>query len=128
MRKSRTPLVQAAGVEAPSLLTSQPHASVPGTLVSPEGLQVLVSPRRSSSSPEIVQLLNSVQQRSVLKVNGEPVLRTNLQNKLAQFFQNRSDRTVQIEADGTFSFAAVVNLIDLCRSAGAKVVLATPTL
>jgi biopolymer transport protein ExbD len=96
--------------------------------VSPEGLQVLVSPRRSSSSPEIVQLLNSVQQRSVLKVNGEPVLRTNLQNKLAQFFQNRSDRTVQIEADGTFSFAAVVNLIDLCRSAGAKVVLATPTL
>jgi biopolymer transport protein ExbD len=134
--------LRTAGVEAPALLTSQPHTTAPGILLPPEGLQVLVDPRPSSSSPAIVQLLNSAQQRSVLKVNGEPVPRANLQNQLAQIFQNRRDRNndsdrdnererekiVQIEADGTFPFAAVVDLIDQCRSAGAKVVLTSPTL
>jgi biopolymer transport protein ExbD len=117
--------LRAAGVEAPSLLTFQPHATAPGTLLPPEGLEVLVGPRRSSSSPAIVQLS---QQRSVLKVNGEPVPRASLQNRLTQFFQNRSDKLVQIEADGSLPFAVVVDVIDGCRAAGAKVVLATPTL
>jgi biopolymer transport protein ExbD len=118
-------VLRAAGVEAPSLLTSQPHTTESGTLLPPEGLGVLVGPRRAPSSPAIVQLSP---QRSVLKVDGEPVPRASLQNRLAQFFQNRSDKIVQIEADGSLPFAVVVDVIDGCRAAGAKVVLATPTL
>ena len=118
-------VLRAAGVEAPSLLTSQPHTTESGTLLPPEGLGVLVGPRRAPSSPAIVQLSP---QRSVLKVDGEPVPRASLQNRLAQFFQNRSNKIVQIEADGSLPFAVVVDVIDGCRAAGAKVVLATPTL
>jgi biopolymer transport protein ExbD len=120
--------LRTAGVEAPTLLTSQPHANSPGILLSPGGLQILVDPRPSSSSPAIVQLSNSEQQHAMLKVNGEAIPRTSLENKLAQFFHNRSDKIVQIEADGTLPFAAVVKVIDQSRSAGAKVVLASPTL
>jgi biopolymer transport protein ExbD len=139
--------LRTAGVEAPTLLTAQPHASEPGSLVPPECLQILIDPHRSSSSPAIVQLLNSAQQQALLKVNGEPVSRASVQNKLAQIFHDRSDhdrsnsnsgsdrrnereteKFVQIESDGTFPFAAVVDLIDQCRSAGAKVVLSSPTI
>ena len=117
--------LRVVGVEAPGLLTSQPHASAAGTPLPPEGLEVLVGPRPSPSPRAILQLS---QQRSVLKVNGEPVPRASLQNRLAQFFRNRSDEIVQIEADGSLPFAVVVDVIDGCRAAGAKVVLATPTL
>jgi biopolymer transport protein ExbD len=120
--------LRTAGVETPSLLTSQPDAYLPGALLPPQGLEVFVGPRQSSSSPAIVQLSKSEQRRSALQVNGEPALRTSLQNRLAQFFQNRSDsdKVVRIEADGRMPFADVVDLIDRCRSTGAKVVLATP--
>jgi biopolymer transport protein TolR len=118
---------RSAGVEEPNLLTAHRGSAKSGVLTVPEGLEVLVGPRMSSSSGAIiVRVSNSEQKKSVLKVNGEPVPRTSLQDRLAQLFHNHNPKVVQIEAGGRLPFADVVDLIDVCRSTGAKVVLAIP--
>jgi biopolymer transport protein ExbD len=103
----------------------------------PEGLQIFTGPPtpRSSSSAQtiVVQVLNSGQTVPTLKINGDPVPWDSLPSRLAQLFQsggrhNREQQTVQIEADRTLPFASVVSVIDACHSAGAKIMLATPTL
>jgi biopolymer transport protein ExbD len=121
--------VRAAGVEAPSLLTAQRDSSQPGTLVPPKGLEVLVGPPLPPGSEAIaVLVLNSGQRRPALKINNEPVPWATLQSRLRQLFQNRSEKVVQVKADGILPFADVVDVMDVCRSSGAKVVLVTPGL
>ncbi len=119
--------VRTAGVEAPNLLTAQRDSSGPGTLIPPKGLEVLIGPPLPAGSEEIVvQVLNSEHQRPALKINNEPVQRPTLQSRLRQLLQNRSENVVHIQADATLPFAAVVNVIDVCRSTGAKVVVVAP--
>lgn len=106
--------MRTAGVEAPNLLTAQQDSSEPGTLVPPKGLEVLVGPPLPSGSDAIVvQALNSGQRWPTLKINNE---------------QNRSEKVVPLKADGLLPFAHVVQVIDMCRSMGAKVLLVTPGL
>jgi biopolymer transport protein ExbD len=45
---------------------------------------------------------------------------------LMQLLQTRSEKVVAVRADGLLSFAEVIHVIDVCHSAGAKVVLPTP--
>jgi biopolymer transport protein TolR len=119
--------VRAAGVEALNLLTAQPDSPKPGTLVPPKGLEVLVGPPSSSGSePAVVQVLSSGKGRPSLRFNSETIPRANLQSRLTRFFQNRSDKVVQIKAEGRLPFGAVVDAIDACRSTGARIVLAMP--
>jgi biopolymer transport protein ExbD len=73
----------------------------------------------------MVQALNSGQQSPLLKANRQPVSGEALRSTLTQAFQNRSDKTILLNADGQLSFAQVVRVIDTCRSVGAKVVLVT---
>jgi dethiobiotin synthetase len=40
--------------------------------------------------------------------------------------QNRSEKVVLVETGGILPFADVVDVIDICRLTGAKVVLVTP--
>jgi biopolymer transport protein ExbD len=116
---------RSAGVREPDLLTTQTNPRPSAIPVPPAGLQVLVGPRLSSDSEAIVvQQTFSQESRPVLQINGKPVLPANLQAKLAQLLQKSGGKFVQIEADGRLPFADVVNLIDVCRSVGAKVVLA----
>ncbi|MGA2201369.1 MAG: biopolymer transporter ExbD [Terriglobales bacterium] len=119
--------LRTAGVEAPNLLTAQPDSSEPGTLVPPKGLEVLIGPPLPSGSEAIVvQVLNSGQRRPALKIDNEPVPWAALQSRLRQILQNRSEKAVLVKAEGTLPFAGVVDVIDVCRSTGAKVVLVTP--
>jgi biopolymer transport protein ExbD len=119
--------MRTAGVEAPNLLTAQRDSSGPGTLIPPKGLEVLIGPPlRAGSEAIVVQVLNSEQQRPALKINNEPVQRATLQSRLRQLLQNRSDNVVHIQADATLAFAAVVDVIDVCRSTGVKVVVVAP--
>lgn len=121
--------VRTAGVEAPNLLTAQPDSSGLGTLVPPKGLEVLVGPPLpSGSEATVVQVLNSGQRWPTLKINNEHILWATLQSTLRQLFQNRSEKVVLVKAEGTLPFADVVDVTDMCRSAGATVVLVTPGL
>jgi biopolymer transport protein ExbD len=112
--------------EAPVLLTSQPEASEPGTVASPEGLEVWIGASPSDSQSITVQALNSGQQSPILKINHEPVSWEALRSTLMQAYQNRSEKVILVNADGQLSFAQVVRVIDTCRSTGAKVVLVAP--
>ena len=117
--------VRSAGVAGPTLLTAQQELPAPGSIVPPKGLEVnLDAP--SSSGSIMVQVLSSGQQSPIFKINHQTVSWEALQSTLAQAFQNRSDKLILVKADGQLSFAQVVRVIDTCRSAGAKVILATP--
>jgi biopolymer transport protein ExbD len=119
--------VRTAGVEALKLLTAQRDSSEPGTLVPPKGLEVLVGPP-SGSAVTVVEVLNSGQRWPTLKINNQNIPWATLQSSLRQLFQNRSEKVVLVKAAGTLPFANVVDVTDMCRSTGAKVVLVTPGL
>jgi biopolymer transport protein TolR len=119
--------VRTAGVEAPNLLTAQPDSPEPGTLVPPKGLEVFVG-RPVGSEPTVVQVLNSGQRWPTLKINNKQIPWTTLQSSLRQLFQNRSEKVVLVKAEGMLPFEDVVDVTDMCRSTGAKVVLVTPGL
>ena len=117
--------VRTAGVEAPTLLTSQRNSSEPGTLVAPRGVEVLVGPP-FPPGPEatVVQVLNSGQRWPTLKINDEHTARAVLQSTLKQL-QNRSKRVVLVKAEGTLRYGDVVDVVDMCSSTGATVLLVT---
>jgi len=111
--------------DASVILTSQAEASQTGGIVSPKGLEVLlVAP--TGSQPIEVQVFNSGQREPTLRINNRQIPSANLQNMLAQIFQNRTDKVVVVKADEQLPFADLVHLIDACHAAGAKVVLTTP--
>jgi biopolymer transport protein ExbD len=117
--------VRKAGVEAPNLLTTQRDSPEPGRPLTPKGLEVLVGPSLPSTSESIaVQVLNAGQ-RIALSVNNERISLDTLQATLRRLFQNTSQKTVVLRADERLPFGDVVRVIDTCRSAGAKVFLAT---
>lgn len=119
---------RAANVAAPILLTAQSESPQPGTMVSPQGLEVLVAPPAPGSQAAVVQVRTSDQHGTTLTINHQQIPMAALQNTLKQLFQNRSEKVVLLEAAGQLPFAHVVNVIDACRSMGAKVVLVTPDL
>ncbi len=115
-----------AEFDAPVLLTAQQESPQPGTIVLPKGLEVLLqSAALGGLSPVELEVV-SAQSSPFPRVNGQQTSWANLQNKLRQLFQSRTENVVRLKADGALPFAQVVHAIDVCRSAGAKVVLATP--
>lgn len=107
------------------LLTSQPSPSKQGRIVAPQGLEVVVHPPSSDSEGTVLRLTYSGQQSPLLKLNNKETSVTELRSTLEQTLQNRRDKAVLVKAEGELSFAQVVQAIDVCRSAGAKVILAT---
>jgi biopolymer transport protein ExbD len=116
---------QAMGFEDPVLLTSQSDSPAPGTVASPQGLDVLLAPTSDPATP-VVQITKAAQQEPTLQVNHRQIPRSNLKNLLKQLLQTRSEKVVLVKADGPLSFADVVHIIDTCHSAGAKVIISTP--
>ena len=113
-----------AGGDLIVLLTSQRESPEPGKLVSPQGLEVLVTgPLPADSKAPVVQLLNSGKGSSALRINNSDIPPSALRNTLSQLLQGRSQRNVVIQADGVLSYADIVDVIDQCRSVGAKVLL-----
>jgi biopolymer transport protein ExbD len=96
-----------AGVAAPILLTNQ-RDSEDDSYVPPAGLEVLLAP----PAPD-------AEQSTTLRVgNGQPS-----DTELKQ--RARRDRQVLLEVDEAAPFGDVVHVVDLCRTAGAKVYLTT---
>ena len=116
-----------AGVTAPNLLTAQHEPPEPGKIVPPKGLEVLVGPSLPPGAEStVVQVLNSGQRWPVLKINNEDIPWATLESTLKQLFTNRSEKVVFVKADGLLPFARVVHVIDVSRSAGARVFLVSP--
>jgi biopolymer transport protein ExbD len=109
------------------LLTSRPEPATPETIVPPYGLEVLLS-APSSVEPVWVQLLNSGQTSSKLKVNHADVSSDALPDTLKQLLQNRAEKVVVVRADGIVPFAQVAHVIEVAHSTGAKVVLSASRL
>jgi len=109
------------------LLTAQSNSAAPGTVVSPQGLEVLLAPPSDSATP-VVQITKSARQEPTLQVNRRQIPQSNLKNLLTQLLQPRSEKVVVLKTDGPLSFADVIHVVDTCHSAGAKVVLASQAL
>ena len=117
--------VRMAGIQAPNLLTGQRDSPEPGKLATPKGLEVLVGPSSPSASESIVVQVLNVGQQPTLSINNQRISLDKLQSTLRQLTQNRNQKTVVLRADERLPFGDVVRVIDTCRSAGAKVFLAT---
>lgn len=119
---------RAAGVTAPVLLTSQQESPQSERPVSPRGLEVLLGSLPSGEESIAVQLLKPDQQWPRLKINNQEMPWSTLQSTVRHLLQNGSQKVVLVKAEGILPFADVVDVIDTCRSTGARVILVTPRL
>jgi biopolymer transport protein ExbD len=113
--------------EAPVLLTAQLVPPTSGTVVPPSGLEVLVGPAPAGVAT-VVQLLNSGQQRPLLRVNGDEISWSALESTLRRHFQKGDEKLIRLKADERLPFGLVVQAINACRATGAQVVLDPPEL
>jgi biopolymer transport protein ExbD len=112
--------------EAPVLLTAQSLPSAFGAVAPPNGLEVLIGPALPAGGvATVVQLLNSGQQKPLLSVNGDEISWSALEGTLRRHFQKGDEKIVLLKADERLPFAQVVQVIDMCRATGAKVVVDT---
>ncbi len=100
------------------LLTSQAAPAQNGTMVPPHGLQVWIGTEAGSN-------LVSLRVDSELRVNNKAVDLSDLQDRLAQVFDNRAGRIVLLQASDNAPYAQVVHVIDTCEAAGASRVSVT---
>ena len=111
------------------LLTSKAQSPEPGTVMSPQGLDVLIGPALPTGVvATVVQLVNADQQRPLLRVNGDEISWSALEGTLSRHFQKGDEKMILLKADQRLPFGQVVQVIDTCRSTGAKVFLPTPAL
>ncbi len=100
------------------LLSSQPEAERPRTVVPPEGLEVWIGDEVASNL--VTVQIEAGQQALKIKVNNDPIDSSALQSRLAQLFDNRTGRIVILKASGAVPYARVVQAIDASRAAGAS--------
>jgi biopolymer transport protein ExbD len=113
--------------EAPVLLTAQAVPSASGTVVYPNGLEVLIGSAPAGVAT-VVQLLNPREQRPLLKVNGDEISWSALESTLRRHFQKGDEKLILLKADERLPFGTVVQVINVCRATGAQVVLDLPGL
>jgi biopolymer transport protein ExbD len=114
----------AVEIESPVLLVSQRVSSKPGEMLAPEGLEVLLD--GANSSAKTVVEVNSVQGSYTVKINDQEIPFADLRDHLNQLLRSEKENTILLRADGRSRFADVAQVIDACRAAGAKVVVAMP--
>jgi biopolymer transport protein ExbD len=87
---------------------------------------VLIAPALPAGGvATVVELLSSGQQRPLLKVNGDEISWSALEHTLRLHFQKGDEKVVLLKADEQLPFGQVVQVIDMCRATGAKVVVGT---
>ncbi len=113
--------------DAPVLLTMQRANPGTGTVVTPKGLEVMIGPTSPPGAvATVVELFNSKQQPLMLKINGDQIPLSALQSTLMQHFQKGDEKMILLKADVHLPFADVARVIDVCRSAGARVYVSEP--
>jgi biopolymer transport protein ExbD len=113
----------------PVLLTAQTEEHALGTPIPPTGMELSVGSTTTARSGSMaVQILNSSPGQQALKMNNEQIPWADLQDRMRESLGKQREPVVVVTAGGGLPFAAVVHVIDVCRQAGAKVILATPAL
>ena len=114
--------------DSPVLLTAQPGSTEPGTPIAPKGLEVEVGTPPAGAVATVVELFSSRQQPPILKINGDQISWPALQSTLMQHFRKGDEKVILLKADVRLSFADVAHTIDVCRSTGATIILAAPSI
>jgi biopolymer transport protein ExbD len=114
-----------AEIDSPVLLVSQHISSKPGEMVEPEGLEVWLDGAANSGAKTVVEV-NSAQGSSTVKVDDQEIPFAALRDHLTQLVQSRKENAILLRVDGRSRFWDVAQVIDACRAAGAKVVVAMP--
>jgi biopolymer transport protein ExbD len=92
-------------------------------------LEVLIGPALPAGTvATVVQLLNSGQPRPLLRVDDDEISWSALEGTLRRHFRKGDEKVILLKADERLPFGQVVQVIDVCRSTGAKVFLPTPEL
>jgi biopolymer transport protein ExbD len=115
----------AAEIESPVLLVSQQSSTKPGTIIAPEGLEILLD-GANSGAKSTVELNYSAQGSPNLRIGDQTIPLADLRDRIHQVVQNQKEKTILLRADGRSAFGDVAQVIDACRAAGASVVVATP--
>jgi biopolymer transport protein TolR len=111
------------------LLTSQSASPGSGSITPPQGFGVsLGSAFPSGTVATVVDLLPSVEERPVVKINNDQISWSELESALRRHFHNGDDQLVLLRADVRLPFSPIVKAMDSCRAAGGKVYLAEPRL
>jgi len=111
------------------LLTAQPASQASDIIAPPQGLEVsLGSAFPAGTVATVVQLLPSVEERPLVKINNDQISWSELASTLRRHFRKGDDQLVLLRADARLPFSDIVYAIDSCRAAGAKVYLADPGL
>jgi biopolymer transport protein ExbD len=113
-----------AEIESPVLLVSRHISSKPGEMVAPEGLEILLD--GANSGAKTVMELDSASGSSTVKVDDQEIPFAALRDRLIQLVQGKKENTIVLRASARSKFAEVAQVIDACRAAGAKVVVAMP--
>jgi biopolymer transport protein ExbD len=100
------------------LLTSQPDSARTPATVQPEGLDIWIGAEAGANA--VMMQIGSERGSTILKINNEAVVPSELQNHLGQIFDNRADRIVVLKASSQMRYAEVIQAIDACRAAGAS--------
>lgn len=117
-------LAATSGLLPQVLLTNQSESSQSAAIVPPQGLNVSVgSTFPSGTVATVVQLLPSKQSRPLLKINNDEISWSAMESTLRRHFQKGDQKTVLVKADTRLPFADVVQALDACIAAGAKVYL-----
>jgi biopolymer transport protein TolR len=105
------------------LLTSQPEATQPGTIMPPKGLDVWIG-NEAGSNFVVVQIAadqgSATLGSATLKVGNKPVAPSALQGSLAHLFDNQAERIVVLRPSSHATFAQLVQAIDASQAAGAS--------
>jgi biopolymer transport protein ExbD len=115
-----------AEFSAPVLLTAQAEAAQPGSVLPPQGLEVLLD-APSAPAGVTVQIVNSDGQTPTVKVDAQDVTEASFPGALKRAIQDRHERMILLKADSELPYAEVVHVIDSCHATGANVLLLTPT-
>ncbi len=115
----------AVEIDSPVLLVSQHTSSKPGTMVAPEGLEVLLDGPENSGAESAVELKSGPGSFTV-KIDDQETSFADLHDRLLQIVQSKKENIILLRADRRSKFAEVAQLIDACRAAGVKVVVAMP--
>ena len=110
----------------PAVFLASQASTASGAVVPPMGLEVQVGPH--SNTATIVVQINAGQPSPMLELNDQPVAVTALPDSLRRLLENQGDTPVLVKTSGPVTFAPVLQVIDICHSVGAKVMLSTPQL
>jgi biopolymer transport protein TolR len=89
--------------------------------LSQKGLDINLPPETNAKAdPSISQIVLVYGADKKIAINHQDVNLTELQDRLRTIFEDRKDKTMFIDGDGTLRYGDIINVIDAARGAGVE--------